>query len=130
MRLSDHQAAFTQDIAKLIRAVPMVFPGYRVRFLEVARTVERQRELVSRGRSWVGNAVTAPHVERRAADLALDKATEFGWLWQTHSEDYRELGEMWESLDPHNRWGGRFSDGNHFERMKSPRGSEALGLTT
>ena len=104
----------------------MAFPSCRVRILEVARTVERQRELVSRRLSWVKNVTSAPHVERRAADLALDKETEFGWLWQTHSEDYRELGELWESFDPHNRWGGRFGDGNHFERMKSPRVSEAF----
>lgn len=28
--------------------------------------------------------------------------------------DYRELGELWESLHPLCRWGGRFGDGGHF----------------
>lgn len=33
------------------------------------------------------------------------------------TESYRELGEYWESLNPRNRWGGRYGDGNHFEML-------------
>lgn len=32
----------------------------------------------------------------------------------TKTEDYRRLGEWWETLHPLARWGGRFNDGNHF----------------
>lgn len=28
--------------------------------------------------------------------------------------DYKILGELWESMHPLARWGGRFEDGNHF----------------
>jgi hypothetical protein len=122
VRLSDHQAAFTADLAALVRMVPIMFHGYRVRILETGRSVERQQELVATGRSWVGNVFTAPHVEKRAADLALDKLVNGGWQWQTQSEDYQPLGVQWELLNIHNRWGGRYGDGNHFERLKSPRG--------
>ena len=30
------------------------------------------------------------------------------------TEDYKPLGEKWESMDNDARWGGRFADGNHF----------------
>jgi hypothetical protein len=122
MRLSDHQAAFTHDLATLIRSFSVVTEHkYRIRILEVARTLERQQALIYARKSWIKNAATAPHVEKRAADIALDRRTEHGWEYLTATEDYREVGEMWEELSPYNIWGGRFRDGNHFERRKEPR---------
>ena len=121
MRLSDHQAAFTADIARLVRCTPLVMPGYRVRLMEVARSVREQEKLVQEGKSWVRDPASAPHVERRAADLALDKLTEHGWEWITNGDEYEPLGEEWESYSEHNRWGGRFGDGNHFERIQVTR---------
>lgn len=121
MRLSDHQAAFTWDLMRLIYLRDVAMPGYRIRILEVGRDVQRQQYLIDNNRSWVENPATAPHVEKRAADLALDKRTEDGWEYLSDSEDYRRLGEAWESFSPYNRWGGRFGDGNHFERMKVTR---------
>lgn len=32
------------------------------------------------------------------------------------SNEYLPLGEAWEQMNPENRWGGRFSDGNHFSK--------------
>ena len=118
MRLSAHQAEFTQDIARLIRDTPAVMPNHRVRLLEVARTEDRQRKLVGQGKSWVKDPATAPHVERRAADIALDRKTEDGWEYLTDTADYKPLGTLWESFSEYNRWGGRYGDGNHFERLK------------
>jgi hypothetical protein len=35
-------------------------------------------------------------------------------MYQTRTDDYKELGEYWESLDQDCKWGGRWGDGNHF----------------
>jgi hypothetical protein len=35
-------------------------------------------------------------------------------VYLTKTEDWTEIGEWWEKLHPLCRWGGRFSDGNHF----------------
>jgi hypothetical protein len=122
MKLSDHQAAFTHDLATLIRSFNVVTEHkYRIRLLEVGRTIQRQERLIYQGKSWIKNPATAPHVEKRAADIALDRRTDGGWEYLTDSEDYAEVGEMWEELSPYNIWGGRFGDGNHFERRKEPR---------
>lgn len=46
--------------------------------------------------------------------LALDLILWKNGEWQDKSEQYTELGLFWESLHPLCKWGGRFSDGNHF----------------
>ena len=48
------------------------------------------------------------HSKRLAIDLMLFK----NGVYLTNSEDYRPLGEFWESIG--GTWGGRFHDGNHF----------------
>lgn len=48
------------------------------------------------------------HKIRLAIDLNLFKDGKY----LTDTEDYRPLGEYWESLG--GTWGGRFHDGNHF----------------
>ncbi len=50
------------------------------------------------------------HKIRLAIDLNLFKNGEF----LETSEDHRPLGEWWEKQHPDARWGGRFSDGNHY----------------
>ncbi len=55
-----------------------------------------------------------PHSTHRvglAVDLLLDRPAGH---YLTKSEDYRSLGEWWETQHPLARWGGRFGDGNHF----------------
>lgn len=55
------------------------------------------------------------HKLRLADDIILDVLNEDGdWEWATETEQYREVGEKWESLHPLAVWGGRFNDGNHF----------------
>lgn len=48
------------------------------------------------------------HLDRLANDLNLFKNGKF----LTTTEEYREAGELWESMG--GTWGGRFNDGNHF----------------
>ncbi|RLI66366.1 MAG: M15 family peptidase [Candidatus Asgardarchaeum californiense] len=50
------------------------------------------------------------HLMRLAIDLNLFK----DGVYLTDTEDHREFGEYWESLDPDCSWGGHFNDGNHY----------------
>ncbi len=56
--------------------------------------------------------VMSLHRLKLAIDLILFRDGKPCW----NSDDYRELGEYWESLHPLCRWGGRFRnpDGGHF----------------
>ena len=54
------------------------------------------------------SAASSVHKERLAIDFNLFK----DGVYLTASEDYKALGEFWESIG--GAWGGRFSDGNHF----------------
>jgi len=118
MRLSDHQAIFTRDISLLVLWAAEQ-RDWRVRFREVYRPTEMQRIYVERGLSWTMNSY---HHKSLAADLVLD----IGGVYQTDSNVYRPLGVEWERMSTHNVWGGRFSDGNHFERHREPRSSDRI----
>lgn len=48
------------------------------------------------------------HKQRLAVDFNLFKDQ----VWLSKSEDFKPLGEYWESMG--GTWGGRFNDGNHF----------------
>lgn len=49
------------------------------------------------------------HEEKLAADWNLFK----DGAYLSRTEDWKEVGEYWETLHPLCRWGGRFGDGNH-----------------
>lgn len=53
-------------------------------------------------------AANSCHKIRLALDLNLFRDGKY----LTSTEDYRPLGEFWESIG--GTWGGRFADGNHF----------------
>ena len=104
---SEEQWEFLKDYAKLIEYADTL--GYKLTAGELYRTMYQQRRYVRDGLSWTYKSY---HLERKAGDLNLfvyDKLT-------YKKSDYQILGEYWESLDPHNRWGGRFNDAQHFER--------------
>ena len=61
----------------------------------------------------VNGSPTSKHLDRKAIDLNLFD----GQVFLQDTADHAELGAFWESLRPVNRWGGRFNDGNHYERM-------------
>ena len=112
--MSDEQWEFLQDEAELVAYAAEM--GYKLTAGEMYRTLYQQRENVRKGVSWTYNS---KHLKRLAVDfnLLVD-----GHLAQ-HLDDYRELGVYWESLSENNRWGGRFKDAPHFERMLKPRSS-------
>ena len=104
--LSDKQKEFTKDTALLI--IHAYNHGYDLTFGEAWRP------------SWVAQVYNyfkkgskkSLHIERLAVDFNLFKDGD--WLKET--EDFRFLGEYWESIREGNCWGGRFGDGNHFSR--------------
>lgn len=118
MRLSDHQAGFTEDIARLIRLVPYLMPNHRVRLRDVQRSEEEQQRLVDAG---ISPTMNSQHVKSMAADMVLDRKSEAGWEYLRDTRDYQRLGVKWEAMSLFNRWGGRYHDGNHFERLEHPR---------
>lgn len=50
------------------------------------------------------------HCKRLAIDINAFKEDK----WLDKSDDFKPLGEYWESLDPMCSWGGHWNDGNHF----------------
>jgi hypothetical protein len=112
MSLSDEQAAFSADVSYITAWVPSGVPGGRIRLLEVKRHPLMQRIYVYAGKS---EKLDSYH-------LALD----INGVYQTETEAYRPIGARWEALSIYNRWGGRFGDGNHLERMRHPREEPAL----
>lgn len=63
--------------------------------------------------------VKSLHCDRLAIDINL--FTSDGILLQD-KKSYEPFGEYWETLDPRNRWGGRFKtlvDSVHFEMQES-----------
>lgn len=82
--------------------------GYQVTFSEAYRSPQ---EAAINARTGAGIAHSL-HCERLAIDLNLFRAGKL----LTSVEDYRPLGEHWESIDTLCCWGGRFSrpDADHF----------------
>lgn len=110
MTLSDKQQNFTLMVAKLITFA--YANDYELTFGEAFRTDAQQALHLASGKSKVKRS---KHQDRLAVDFNLFKEG----VYLTASEDYKELGKFWKSLDPaNNRWGGDFvgfHDGNHFE---------------
>lgn len=106
MKLGEHQQAFARDLVSFLTKV--FEKGYEVRIGEVERTLEQQQIYIKTGRSKTLNSM---HLKKCAVDLHFLKD---GILCYP-----QELGDMWESLNPLNRWGGNwqsFKDRPHFER--------------
>jgi hypothetical protein len=100
-KLSDAQAQFTWMIGQLIHFA--FINGYRVRGL-CWRCVKEGHHMKD-----------SLHYDGLAVDFALDIRMPNGkWRYCDLTEDYRELGEFWETIG--GAWGGRFTppDGNHF----------------
>lgn len=106
MTLSEKQRLFTRNIARLIEYA--YANGYELTFGEAYRTPE-QAALNAKTGAGIANSL---HTQRLAVDFNLFKDGQY----LTASAAYKPLGEYWESLDPLNAWGGRFTrqDGNHF----------------
>ena len=55
------------------------------------------------------------HHDRLAIDLNLFT---YDNVWLRETEDHVQLGIFWESLNEDCVWGGRWSDGNHYEMRR------------
>lgn len=108
MKLWEKQAIFAYNIGLLIQNIRDY--GYACTLGEAYRTPEQAALYAKQGKG-IYNSL---HCQRLAIDLNLfsDKG-----IYLTQSDDYKPFGIFWESLHPHNRWGGTFAraDGNHFE---------------
>lgn len=105
MTLSEKQQLFVVLVGQLIEFASS--KGMRLTFGEVYRTPE-QAALNAKKGSGITNSL---HTQRLAVDFNLFVNGQY----KTLTEDYRVLGEYWESLG--GTWGGRFTknpDGNHF----------------
>lgn len=98
MRLGEHQEYFAGDLGKLL--VHAYALGYRVRMGDVL--------------AHDGHKDGSQHYKKLAADLNLFLEGDY----LTKTSDHQVLGDYWESLDDLNRWGGRYNDGNHYERIE------------
>ncbi len=108
MNLVDKQKLFARNFAQLIEYI--YSKGYACTLGETARTSEQAALYAQQNKGIVDSL----HCKRLAADINLFDG-HGNYLSDTNS--YRFLGEYWEALHPHNRWGGIFkrADGNHFE---------------
>ena len=109
MNLSDKQRLFAQDVAKLITYI--FEKGYSCTLGEVYRTAEQAAWYADKG-SGIKDSL---HCKRLAVDINLFSPK---GEYLTRSEEHTPFGEYWESLSDKNRWGGRFNDGNHYERQE------------
>jgi hypothetical protein len=111
MSLVDQQHLFAVNLAKLF--IHIDESGVKFSIGEVFRTPEQAVLYAKEGKGIVDSL----HCKRLAADLNLFSAT---GEYLADSKDYETMGLYWESLDPLNRWGGRFkrADGNHIEMQE------------
>ena len=107
MKLSEKQAIFTANIARLV--VFAYQQGYRLTYGEAWRPPEMAKLNAKSGRG-ISNSL---HTIRLAVDFNLFK----DGVFLSATEDHAELGKYWKTLHPLNRWGGDFKsrpDGNHY----------------
>lgn len=108
MSLGQKQELFSRYFAQLLEKIFAL--GWEVRIGEIWRPQEMQDLYLKTGKS---KAKYSKHQDKVAADIYVFCAGK-----QISSAEMRILGEFWESLDPHNRWGGNFQslrDEPHFE---------------
>lgn len=108
MTLSEKQRHFAKMLGQLLTWIYQQ-PGLEVTMGDAWRSPEMAAVYAAQGKGIKRSL----HIDRLAVDLNLY----LHGVYQGDSEPYRIIGEYWESLDPKNRWGGRFTrqDGNHFE---------------
>jgi len=107
MRLSTKQQEFTRCIAQLIDFATS--QGYDLTFGDAYRDHRLHGKSGERKGYGASNSV---HKLRLAVDFNLFLDGEY--ITDGDCEEYKLLGEAWESIHPLARWGGRFKDANHF----------------
>lgn len=105
--LSEFQTRHTLHVAWLIVYANSL--GLTVKVVEWNRLLATQKDYVKRG---VSKTLNSQHLVNCATDLyIIDPVT---WTPITDMEQYRALGERWESEG--GRWGGRFHDATDFRK--------------
>ena len=104
MRLGEKQELFSTLLPKLLVFAQTM--NYKVRLKELYRPKEMAEIYAERG-TGIRNSL---HCDGLAIDLVLFQHGKM----LTKSDQYRELGQFWESLNPLCAWGGSFGDGGHF----------------
>lgn len=109
-KLSNYQQRCAQALSFFIHQIPQRIPGAQVTFGETHRPTWVATEYARRG---LGIA-TSLHTQRLAVDLMLFK----DGVYQTNSEAYRPLANLWKAVAPpfgvQPAAGIDFNDGNHF----------------
>ena len=109
-KLSNYQQRCAQALSFFIHQIPQRIPGAQVTFGETHRPTWVATEYARRG---LGIA-TSLHTQRLAVDLMLFK----NGVYQTNSEAYRPLANLWKVVAPpfgvEPAAGIDFNDGNHF----------------
>ena len=103
MTLGQKQKQFVRMVGQLIEFA--YANGYELTFGDAYRD-PRLHGAVGEKKGY--GASSSCHKMRLAVDFNLFK----GDKYLTGSDDYKPLGEFWESIG--GSWGGRFQDGNHF----------------
>ncbi len=101
--LSQKQRRFTKLVAEFITKVYAL--GYEITLGDAFRDPRLHGQIGVK--AGYGHAKSC-HKLRLAIDLNLWK----NGAYLTRTEDYTEVGKLWESMG--GTWGGRFEDGNHF----------------
>ena len=128
LTLRETQSEFIQDLAKLITWA--FANGYQLTGGELYRT-KNQQYLYYFGFDLIYNKVLSlakgirrsktmksKHLDRLAQDLNLFINVNGKWKLTYKKEEFKPLGEYWESLNDKNIWGGRFNDTDHFQRNR------------
>lgn len=101
MTLKEARVLFTILLCRLI--IWADAQGYEVAFDEVTEKITDKDPTSDHMKNSL-------HHLGLAADLILYRNGQY----LSKTEDYTQLGEHWEKTNKYCKWGGRFSDGNHF----------------
>lgn len=107
MILRKAQEIFALNIAQLIVAI--FKHGFTCTLGEAWRT-PKMAEIYAKQGKGIKNS---QHCIRLALDINLFKDGQY----LTNSSAHKPFGDIWESMCPNNRWGGRYKDGNHYEML-------------
>jgi hypothetical protein len=109
-KLNSYQMRCAQALAYFIHQIPQQIPGAQVTLGEAHRPTWVAAEYARRG---LGIS-TSLHIQRLAVDLMLFR----DGVYQTSSEAYRPLANLWKTIAPFYvvvpGVGIDFNDGNHF----------------
>ena len=109
MTLGERQCDFTSAVAKLVAFANG--RGLRVKVQEWNRLLETQLRYVQEKKA---KTTDSRHLDLLAVDLVIIKdGRALNTGAPADNEEYRPLGEYWESLG--GRWGGRFVDKGEFK---------------